>query len=268
MRNLSIVSAVLAVLVVAGVSLYFGVIKRTDYEGEVTRVYWERSALVEQEQPIRKEGWEVPANARVLEKERKFKNYTEESYDVLEVTVSVPTDYNAETDGPLSFVAQIPRNYYADMDSVPEDEYQEGTFFTYRVANQEETEKGDVKFTLNIFKPVAVNADWYIYEVMEWKPLTTLSLDGNDSNPSWPDMAAFEAQVRNGSGPDGSIRDGKLREGRRSEQYTVYFETSGDGSARGKEYSKKISSVADWQRYKVGDRYTLSVNAVGSVEIR
>lgn len=85
--------------------------------------------------------------------------------------------------------------------------------------------------------------DYCEYTIMDWAIVETLKQTGNDQNPYWPDQQMAADQ----------------RQGARTENYTVFFDTS-EGAL---EYS--TTDVAYFQSFSSGSFWNLEVNAFGAI---
>jgi ribosomal protein L40E len=85
--------------------------------------------------------------------------------------------------------------------------------------------------------------DYCTYSVIEWAVVDTATFSGNDFYPEWPDPVLSVEQ----------------RLGEQTGTYVIYFNT-------GKEdYSYNISDYEDFQRFQIGTKWNLEVNALGGV---
>lgn len=84
---------------------------------------------------------------------------------------------------------------------------------------------------------------WCEYTKLEWKEVNRAVAKGNDTNPRWPD-------VKLGSGQ---------KQGDKSENYKVIFKEKDE------KYTYSVKEAAELAKYPVGSRWTLKVNALGSV---
>lgn len=88
-----------------------------------------------------------------------------------------------------------------------------------------------------------VYEDWCEYTVMEWQTADSLSIQGNDYNPSWPQYTLLTDQ----------------REGDRQEQYRIIFDTDGDN------YSYSTSDFDRFTDFAIGSEWVLEVNTFNIV---
>ena len=88
-----------------------------------------------------------------------------------------------------------------------------------------------------------VYADWCEYTVMEWQPVRTETLQGDDLASRWP-----ETQTASGE-----------RLGERTEQYEIVFATDGPT------YTYRTRDPNLFSRCAIGSRWVLQVNQLGGV---
>jgi hypothetical protein len=88
-----------------------------------------------------------------------------------------------------------------------------------------------------------VYAEWCEYTVMEWQPVRTETLRGDDLAPRWPEARTGDRE----------------RLGERMEQYEIIFAT--DGST----YTYHTRDPDLFSRCTIGSRWILQVNQLGSV---
>jgi ribosomal protein L40E len=88
-----------------------------------------------------------------------------------------------------------------------------------------------------------VYADWCQYNVNEWQQIDTLVLNGDDLAPRWP-FAQLAADQQ---------------EGERKESYKILFDV--DGKTR----TYSTSDPTEFDRFEIGSRWKLKVNALGGV---
>lgn len=81
------------------------------------------------------------------------------------------------------------------------------------------------------------------YQVLEWRPVMPLVLEGHDFNPRWPE-ASLAANQRIGS--------------RQEELFVIFI-------AEDREYTYRAASLEEFVRYIPGSRWVLQVNALGNV---
>jgi hypothetical protein len=81
------------------------------------------------------------------------------------------------------------------------------------------------------------------YTVLEWQNVDTLTAQGQDVRPVWPNLSLAAGQ----------------REGGRSETYVVYF------SADGTRYEYPVGNAADFARFIPGSEWTLKINTFGTL---
>ena len=88
-----------------------------------------------------------------------------------------------------------------------------------------------------------VKDNWCTYTQQEWVVVDSAVAKGTDVNPQWPDLKLLRDQ----------------REGDRQESYSVVFESEG------KEYTLSVPTANELDRYTLGSRWKLKVNALGGV---
>lgn len=81
------------------------------------------------------------------------------------------------------------------------------------------------------------------YSVLEWQPIDSIALSGNDFNPAWPEPVLEDEQRLGGS----------------TETYTIYFETdSGD-------FPYSVSNFETFRQFEIGSEWYLELNTFGGV---
>ena len=81
------------------------------------------------------------------------------------------------------------------------------------------------------------------YSVLEWQPIDSITLSGNDFNPIWPDPSLENEQ----------------RFGVSTQTYTIYFDTEfGD-------YVYAVDTFESFQQFAIDSEWNLEVNAIGGV---
>ena len=85
--------------------------------------------------------------------------------------------------------------------------------------------------------------DWCEYTVMEWQTIDSISVQGNDYNPSWPQYTLSTNQ----------------QYGEQEERYRVFFDTDG-GS-----YSYGTSNLERFNQFQIGTNWVLEVNSFNMV---
>ncbi len=88
-----------------------------------------------------------------------------------------------------------------------------------------------------------VYADWCTYTVDEWQQVDTVTLNGSDLDPAWPQVTLGEGE----------------REGTWSQEYEVIFASDGD------RYTYSSDDEAEFLHYEPGSTWTLEVNTFGQV---
>ena len=83
-----------------------------------------------------------------------------------------------------------------------------------------------------------VDADWCEYTVLEWGEFNVITQEGDDLNPSWPQLALTEDE----------------REGEQREAYEVTF------SSDGELYRWETNDSEEFSRYRPGSKWTLEIN--------
>jgi Zn-finger in Ran binding protein and others len=199
-------------------------LRPVDFELTVAGHEWLRTVEVQQNRPFIEEGWDLPAQARLISQKRAVHHYDQvlDGYVTKTRNVRVQTGTRRRKCGKRD----LGNGYFEDV-------YCDEPVYK----NKRETYQDPV------YRPVPVYATQYRFEVYRWVTDRTLKAQGTDRNPQFPSEA---------------LPGDRWREGPRTETYTLRLT---DG--KGKVYPQKVN-LAFWQRAAPGNKLKGLRNQAGS----
>ncbi len=220
--------------VIAVILLVFGIwsafFKTHEVQSTLTGYEWTRVISLEEYRTVREEGWSLPSNARLVDKQWRFSH-----------TERVKVGEHPET------VTRTRSETYSCGGHF-EDTGDGGGYYV------EDECSRDVSYTENItvddYENRDVYADYYIYDIDKWVHVRDVTTGAKDhSAPYWGEFTLL---------CEGRAEIGCQRVGSRDETYLVFFK-----DAEGETYSYREDKQSDWEKYELGATYTLRVNAFG-----
>lgn len=193
---------------------------------------WEYSIGIEELRTIKDDGWSLPSDARLLDKEWKVKEYDKKVFDHYE-TVEVEVEHSKEVwdHDDVSIEYEDEGNGAAD-----EIEVRTPIYRTEYWTETEETQEAVYRYE-DIY-------DWYYYyEYDRWRQVRSIDTSGTDTKPEWGTY----------------ILNSKEREGTRSKKYTISV-TTADKESKVYEMTEN-----DWFKVNSGDIVDANVDIFGSI---
>lgn len=220
--------AVVAVLA-AAFTVWFAFFQTKTVEAEVAGFSWARSIPVEEMKTLREEGWSVPTDGRVRDRETRFKE-----------NVSVLVGYDERTRTVSDRVQTGTESYSCGTRDLGNGYFQDQTCQRpiYSTVSREET------YEVPVYQQQPVYATWYTYNIDRWRTVHNLREGAANKSPKWP------------ANPH---RGPKLREGGRSETYTVRLNAGEAG-----QFDRNLPELR-WKALDVGDDVVLHINRAGGV---
>lgn len=219
---------ILVPLILGALLLAFSVFRTTEETADILRLRWERTVQIEEFRTLRQEGWDPPADARVLSSETRLKNW--DNVLVGYETKNRPATRTVRT-GTESYgcgTRDLGNGFFEDQ-TCTRDVY--GTE-TYTETYQEP-----------VYERVPRYDDWEVYEVDRWVPARRVVASGDDASPRWPVPVL---------GP-------RERAGARHGEYVVTYENP---SKAGERLTSKMSD-SEWASAARGGRLIAKVNYWG-----
>ena len=196
----------------------------------VTDFLWERSINIEEYVTVEREGWSLPSDGRLLDKQWEFKEYIQvlDHYETKTRTYTEQVIDHYET--VITGHRDMGNGYFEEITSSQP---------VYKTETRTETYEEPVYRTELVY-------DWkYYYEIDIWQHLRYDTSSGSDKEPYWNEQELKDLQRENG----------------RTEKYTVYVLTDKD---KEKSYTFDLNI---WLNLDKGDKIKVKTHFDGRAEL-
>lgn len=190
---------------------------------------WMRTIEVEQQLPVKEEGWSLPAGARELSRTQAVHHYVSVPIGTRPVTKVTHEKVKVGTRKQKTGVKDMGNGYFKEI-------YEEVPVYEQRRREHVVQE--------TVYRKDPIYQTRYTYEVMKWKTVRTEKAAAEDTSPVWPDSKL---------GPGD-------REGTRAEGYRCVFKDD----AKGEQHTLDLDA-ATFITLKIGDRVAGVFNGFGKL---